>query len=211
MDVSELLILMSTLSIGLDEPTDSDIPVFLRYLNLAYSEILQETLVHSSDVPLITEVLDCENGVVPATASKPFNIKCVWDNAFNIPLTATTLEEVTKTDPAVTRTGTPVKWYRSGGAINVYPLYTGKIGVRYIATPDALKATTLSEDILIPKLYQSVLADGASYYLFQSETGFKDARKMDASMARWIEGKGNLCIYLKNLAGKQYFSTYSPV
>lgn len=211
MDVSELLTLMSTLSIGLDEPTDSDIPVFLRFLNLAYFEILQETLVQNPNVPLITELLDCVDGAVPVTAAIPFNFKCVWDHARNIPLTPTNLETIQKTDPAVSQAGTPENWYLSGGSVNVYPLFTGKIGVRYIAEPEYLKHRTLSEDILIPKTYQLVLADGAAYYMFQSETGFKDATKMDMAMRKWVEGKRNVLLYFKNLGGKQYYSTYSVV
>jgi hypothetical protein len=66
-----------------------------------------------------------------------------------------------------------------------------------------------STQILIPPLYKQILADGASYYLFQSETGFKDQLKMQAAMMRWKEGKQKLFAYMKNRGGNKFFSTYS--
>lgn len=222
MDVSEILKLLATLSIGLDDidvtsATDSDVVVFMRYINLCYFELLQATIAQSPFVVKLHEQLDCEDGVLSPTSKSLFIPKCVYNIASNVPLTGTLEEDVLKQDPGLTKTGTPQAWYQANGVINVYPLTTstvadgGGFGVRYISQPTALVYNSPSADILIPPLYHQVLVDGASYYLFQSEAGFKDQAKMQAAMARWETGKQKLFAYMKNNSGKKFLSTYSPV
>ena len=218
MDVSQILKLLATLSIGLDDPTDSDKVVFMQFINLCYFELLQETIAQNPLVPVINDFLDCTDGDCEPTSTPIFIPKVVYDIASNQPLTGTTFDEVIKKDPGFTNTdGLAQEWFYSGGIISIYPVVTSLvadgngIGIRYIEQPAPLTANSLSADILIPYMYQQVLADGASYYLFQSETGFKDQLKMQASMARWMEGKQKLFSYMKNISGKKTFSTYSPV
>lgn len=217
MDVSEILKLLAILSIGLDDPQDSDIVVFMKYINLCYFELLQATLSQNPLAVKLNEHLDCNNGVLAATSQNIFIPKQIYNIASNLPLTPTIESNVLENDPGLTKTGEPQQWYYANGVINVYPLTTSLVsdgkgfGVRYIPQPVPLTVSSLSADILIPALYQQVLADGASYYLFQSETGFKDQMKMEASMARWIEGKQKIFAYMKNISGKNSFSTYSPV
>lgn len=218
MDVSDILSLLATLSIGLDDPQDSDKAVFMRYINLCYFELLQSTLTQNPQVPITSEELDCIDGAVERTMQPIFIPKVVYDIASNLPLIGTTFDEVVQKDPGLTNnTGTALKWYYASGGINIYPNITslknqsGGIGIRYIKQPNPLTKDSPSKDILIPTIYQQVLADGAAYYLFQSETGFKDQVKMAAAMARWEQGKQNIFAYMKNIGGKKYFSTYSPV
>lgn len=217
MDVSQILTLLATLSIGLDEPTDSDIVVFMQYINLCYFEILQETIAQNPLVTINHELLDCTDGNLPPTAETIFDPLLVYDIAKNMPLTGTTRDKVESIDPGLTKISAPLEWYYSSGIIKTYPISTSLvadgngIGIKYIPQPDPLTEESLSSDILIPSLYQQVLADGASYYLFQSETGFKDQTKMQSSMMRWKEGKQRVFAYMKNISGKKYYSTYSPV
>lgn len=217
MDVADILKLLATLSIGLDEPSESDVVVFMQYINLCYFELLQEVLTENPLVAILNESLDCNGGNLDSTSQPLFIPKSIYDIARNIQLRGTTFEDVIKRDPGITKTGEAQEWYYSSGVISVYPKTTSLVsdgkgfGVRYIAQPMPLQATTPSSDILIPALYQQILADGASYYLFQSETGFKDQFKMQAAMARWQTGKQKLFAYMKNISGKKYFSTYRPV
>lgn len=222
MDVSEILKLLATLSIGLDDidvtnPNDGDVVVFMRYINLCYFELLQATISESPTVVKLNEQLDCTNGVLASTAQTVFIPKVIYNISSNVPLTGTLEEDVLKNDPGLTKTGIPQEWYYANGVLNVYPLATslvsqgGGFGVRYIPQPSSLTSSSLSSDILIPNLYQQVLADGASYYIFQSEAGFKDQMKMQSAMARWEDGKKKLFAYMKNISGKKYLSTYSPV
>jgi hypothetical protein len=300
MDVSQILQLLGTLSIGLDQPSDSDIVVYLLYLNIAYSEILQETISQNPNVPILTDTLiPGSNGAIAMSqfSQPPFIIKTVYDASANVPLMATNLQKVQQKDPGFLSSGYPSEWYMSGGNLNIYPypsftntptidsfvwvsstsftinisdnsiiadffvgqtlqlsidtvIYTVQIseidlnvpnqitftvtgtpipdfsgadsvslsfasfrniGVTYIPQPALLTQQMVSAQILIPPLYQYILADGAAYYVFQSETGFKDPIKMQTSYARWIEGKQRLFAYLRNQGGQKYYSTYSVV
>jgi hypothetical protein len=217
MDVSEILKLLATLSIGLDDPQDSDIVIFMKYINLCYFELLQETISQSPLVVKLNEQLDCINGVLAPTSQEIFIPKQIYNISTNLPLAATLESKIIDNDPGLIQTGDPQCWYYANGVINVYPLATSLVtsgngfGVRYIPQPKPLTENSVSADILIPTLYQQVLADGASYYLFQSETGFKDQLKMQTSMVRWMEGKRKIFAYMKNISGKNIFSTYSPV
>ncbi len=217
MDVNEIVSLLATLSIGLDEPDDSDIIVFMQYINLCYFELLQATISQNPLAATNNDLVDCNNGILDSTSQIIFYPKMVYNIASNVPLTPTIEANVLKKDPGLMQTGEPQEWYYSNGVINVYPIATSLVsdgkgfGIRYIPQPPPLTYGSASSDILIPTLYQQVLADGASYYLFQSEAGFKDQMKMQAAMQRWEKGKQKLFAYMKNISGNKFFSTYSAV
>lgn len=214
MDVKEILTTVSNISIGLDEPSPSDIPVFLRYLNMAYYEVLSTTALVNPIIPKTREVLDCTDGVIDTPSEPVLSIRAVYVPARRIaPLMRTHLDEILKTDPEVSKdsNGNPSHWYYDSGNINVYPLYTGEIGVLYVPTPDRLTINSTSQNIYIPDLFQPILVDGTAYWLFQSESGFKNEAKMLESKSRWQSGQTKLKSYMISLSGKQNFSTYSAV
>jgi hypothetical protein len=62
----------------------------------------------------------------------------------------------------------------------------------------------------IPHPVYPVLADGALYYLFQEEGGFKNTQKELEARKRWETGKSRLLSYLYTSSG-QTFSTFSSV
>jgi hypothetical protein len=82
--------------------------------------------------------------------------------------------------------------------------------VWYVPQPSSLSEETEEGDIPYPVAYHPVLADGALYYLFQEEGGFKDAQKDVQARVRWETGKSRLLSYLYNSSG-QTFSTFSSV
>jgi hypothetical protein len=217
MNVSEILKLLATLSIGLDEPQDTDVIVFMQYINLCYFEVLQETIAQNPFVQTSNDKLDCNSGILDATADPIFIPISVYDIARNSRLSAAAFDEIDKTDPGLTSTGIPEKWYQRNGVINVYPIATslvadgGGFGVKYIKNPSPLTPQSTSSDILIPTMYQQIIAFGASYYILQSETGFKDQTKMMFAEKKWEEGKKKLFSYMKNASGKKTYSTYSVV
>lgn len=212
MNVKEIITLVSSLSIGLDEPTDSDTAIFLRYLNLCYFELLRLTILKNPIYPKVRATLPSTNGVLAPTANSIFSIRGVYLPDSNTPLTKTDFDAVFKIDPALKETSTsPQFYYFDSGNINIYPLFTGNIGIVYCSNPLPLTINSLSYDIYIPEIYHSVLVDGTSYYLFQSETGFKNTMKEQQSLARWNDGKTNLDAYLISLGGQKHYSTYSSV
>lgn len=212
MNAKEIITLVSSLSIGLDEPTDSDIVIFLRFLNLAYFELLRLTILRNPIYPKVRETLQCTNGVLDPTANSVFSIRGAYLPDSNTPLIGTNFDAVFKIDPALKETSTtPEFYYYDSGNINIYPLYTGNVGIVYCKNPDLLNINSLSYNIYIPEIYHSVLVDGTSYYLFQSETGFKNEMKIQESMKRWNDGKTDVTGYLERLGGQKHYSTYSAV
>jgi|SRR5690349_5004738 len=217
MDVSEILYLLATQSIGLDDPTDSDIVVFMRFINLVYIELLQEIIVQNPLLPVLNEKLDCTNGILSVPSKPIFFPRQVYNTTLNKPLIPTIVEKIISVDPNLTQIGIPNQWYYANGSINVYPITTsllannGGFGFRYIPEPSRLTKNSKSTDILIPSIFQQILADGAAYYVFQSETGFRDDAKMKLAEFKWKKGKLKLFAYMKNISGNKNFSTFSYV
>lgn len=217
MDVYEIIKLLATQSIGLDDPTDSDIAVFMQFINQAYIELLQSTLVQNPLITVIHEQLDCVDGVLANPSQPIFNPRQVYNISLNKPLDEIIVDDVIRSDPGLKNTGIPNQWYYANGVINLYPITTslvsegGGFGFRYITNPDTLTQYSVSSDIQIPFLYQNILQFGAAYYVFQSETGFRDQSKMQLANDKWEEGKRKLFSYMKNISGRKHYSTYSPV
>lgn len=223
MNVREVISLLGELSIGIDNVSDSEQAIFLKYVNLAYAEIMRKTFLTNPLIPVSRQVIHCTDGQLDMAqlASLPFIIKSVYTLDRNIELEARTIDFLQKIDPTVSQTGIPQYWSYNSNQISVYPLYTDvpdgegnpipNIGVLYVAMPPLLTIDNPEQAILFPPLYHPILVDGASYYLFQSETGFKNMPKSQEAMARWEGGKNELYAYLRSLAGQKNFSTYSPV
>jgi hypothetical protein len=211
MDVKTILQTMAYQSISLDQITDSDVPVYLTYLNLAYYELLTAIGPKSPLLPKLRETLTCTDGIIDPPSKSIFLIRSVYDTIQNKTLKESNLDAIMQTDPGLTRKSTsPQVWYYDSGHINIYPLFTGTLGVLYISSPPQLSVASSSDDIYIPELYHSVLIDGALYYMFQSDS-FKNDVKMLKAEDRWKQGKTRLASYLMSLSGQTYYSTYSPV
>jgi hypothetical protein len=188
-------------------------------LNLAHAELFRKTAAVSPVVKILRENnLNVTNGQIDPLTQTPFLIRSVTMMDQKKPLAATSLEEIEKTDPLLTKTGQPWAWYYANSSVFVYPFTTsdaqagsGQAGVSYIAQPATLVLNTVSADVPYPALYHPVLVDGACYYLFQTEAGFKNDLKMKLALERWERGKSELLCYLRNLSGQQYYSTYTEV
>ena len=212
MNVKQIISLVSGLSIGLDEPTESDSVIFLKYLNLAYFEILSATILKNPIYPKIRETVQVTDGVLDTTSSGVYSIRKIYLPDSNTGLKETNIDSILESDPSLSKTSTsPAFYYYDSGLVQVYPKYSGSIGIFYSPTPEMLNIDSVTTDIFIPELYHCVLIDGASYYLFLSETGFKNEAKMQAALQRWVDGKTRLTAYLSALGGQKYFSTYSAV
>jgi hypothetical protein len=84
------------------------------------------------------------------------------------------------------------------------------INIWYVPQPIPLTEQTPEEDIPYPFAYHPVLVDGALYYLFCEEGGFKNLQKAQDAQRRWEVGQTRLLAYLYNSSG-QLFSTFSSV
>jgi hypothetical protein len=115
-------------------------------------------------------------------------------------------------DPAFKATGYPHQYYLQGQKVTFYPVQTAVMTVKVSYTPQPLPFTeqTQEPDIPYPLAYHPVLVDGALYYLFQEEGGFKNAQKAVAAEQRWDQGQSRLLSYLYNASGET-LSTFMSV
>ena len=212
MTVNEILINAALLGVGLDNPSPNDLDIFLRYLNLAHWELIRKTAPFNPRVVVLNEEQPCIEGVVNPLNNTPFAFKKVYESTLNRSLEPTSIDEIQKSDPGLIKTATyPSSWYYFNNTLNVYPIFSGTIGVWYIPQPTPLDFNTLEQNIPYPIPYHPILIDGTCYYLFQGEGAFKDGVKMQTALARWEKGKTELMSYLISLSGQTYYSTFSQV
>lgn len=210
--VNDVLNLVATLSIGLDNPTDNDKQIFLKYLNLAHFKVCQETALINPNVSIQSDILDVNNGVVDDLTAPLLSFRSVYNADSNIPLSSYPYDRILKKDPALKITGSPVYYYFINKKLNVWPLITQTqlIGVRYNTIPSIFN---INDDLspLYPELYHPVFIDGTAYYIFQGESGFKNETKMLMAQKEWLKGKADLFNYFRILSGNSIYSTYSAI
>lgn len=210
--VTDVLNLVANLSIGLDNPTDDDQEIFLRYLNLAHFELFQHTAPVNPFIPIQSDMLDVNNGVVDNLTAPLFSFRSVYRTDSNKELIPYSYDKILDKDPGLIITGEPIYWYYINNKLNVWPLWTEEegIGVRYNIASNPFQ---LNNDLspIYPVQFHPLLIDGTCYYLFQTETGFKNESKMMNSQKRWKNGISNIYNYFVMLGGKPIYSTYSKI
>jgi hypothetical protein len=212
MHVSALLTLMGHLSLGNDNVTPVERAIFLQYLNLAHFELYQITATFNQDL-LIFETLANDPGENTVTLKHPpYAIQSLYDQTRQKKLTRISLSDLLEKDPAFKATGYPYQYYLQGQKVAFYPVQTAGMTVKVSYTPQPLPFTehTPEPDIPYPLAYHPVLVDGALYYLFQEEGGFKNAQKAVAAEQRWNQGQSRLLSYLYNTSGET-LSTFMSV
>ena len=212
MQVAGLLNLMGNLSLGNDNITQVERSIFLQYLNLAHLELYQVTANFNQDL-LTDERLVSEHPYGSVTLSeKPYLVNSVYDASNQQNLSQMSLAAKLAQDPLFMHEGRPRHYFVKRARINFVPRPTTSAvyKVWYVPQPITLTEQTTEQDIPYPLAYHPVLVDGALYYLFQEEGGFKNLQKAQAAQARWEVGKTRLLAYLYNSSG-QLFSTFSSV
>lgn len=212
MNVREILKLVSEQGVGLEEPTDIDNTVYLRYLNLVHFDLYRSV----ASINPFAKIEEKEGNAVAGKlelGSTPFLVRSVYipiKNNAQI-LRSISYDEILKTDPAMDASGKPERWFFLNNNIQLYPKsHTGTVKVVYMDDPKEFTIGTLSEQIPYPTIYHQVLVDGTIYYLFQGEGGLKNKQELALSLARWEKGKKALYAYLMGQSG-EHLSTYSEV
>ena len=212
MQVSGLLTLMGNLSLGNDNITQVERAIFLQYINLANLELYQVTANFNQNL-LIKETVANQAGLNYAQLSgTPYLVNSVYDLTHQRQLRQISLTDAIERDPAFVSTGNPCQYFVRQDMIRFVPVQTAvtSIKVWYVPQPITLTEQTPEQDIPYPLAYHPVLVDGALYYLFQEEGGFKNLQKAQAAQGRWELGKERLIAYLYNSSGTS-FSTFSSV
>jgi hypothetical protein len=212
MEVSTLLSLMGNLSLGNDNITQVERAIFLQYLNLANLELYQITANFNQDLLVqvtLANQVDSNQVQLPET---PYLVNSVYDLTHQRQLRRISLNDAITKDPAFIANGNPTQYFVKRDVLEFVPTQTAitSINVWYVPQPTTLTEQTPEQDIPYPLAYHPVLVDGALYYLFQEEGGFKNLQKAQAAQARWEVGQTRLLAYLYNSSG-QLFSTFSSV
>ena len=212
MEVQKLLTLMGNLSLGNDNITEVERAIFLQYLNLAHLELYQVTANFNQNL-LIQETVANQAGLNYAQLSgTPYLVNSVYDLTHQRHLRRISLTDAIEHDSAFVSTGKPCQYFVRQDMIRFVPVQTAvtSIKVWYVPQPITLTEQTPEQDIPYPMAYHPVLVDGALYYLFQEEGGFKNLQKSTDAQRRWEVGQTRLLAYLYNSSGTS-FSTFSSV
>ena len=212
MDVKEIISLMALMGVGLDEPTPTDQDIFLKYLNLAHYELYRITA--ASLIRFIGENSSYqfdETGKILNLPSFYFSLDEFEYNG--TPLIFKDINVIKRefSDNSLTSSGQPLHWYyKYGGDVFLYPVFGTPSEVNVTVIPNVKKFTilTTSEEIPYPEPYVTSLIHGALYYVFQSESGFKNIEKMKSEEAKWNQEKTLLLEYLQKFQSDPT-STYS--
>ena len=220
MRISELLALMGNLSVGNDNVTPFERAIFLQYLNLAHLELYQATANFNQDLFLLENLVKLQGSNSVALSRMPYLILSVYDVTYKQRLEQLSIVDAINHNPGFNgqeQAGLdtlgkllPCQYIIQKDAIRFIPAPTGimSVIVWYIPQPSSFTEATEEKDIPYPIAYHPVLVDGALYYLFQEEGGFKSSQKEAEAKARWEAGKSRLLSYLYASSG-QTLSTFS--
>ena len=212
MTVIELLKMMGSLSLGEQNIAASENAIFLQYLNLAHLELYGETANWNTDLYIQERINKPANVSSFNLAHNPFVMGTVSVPSAKKHLKRVSLEEAFQGDPDLTHEGPVTGYALQKNKVLLLP-YENKalsLVVWYIPQASPLQETTPEADIPYPVTYHNLLADGALYYVFQEEGGFKNPQKMMDAKQRWVLGKQRLVSYLKG-ASRGIISTYRDV
>ncbi len=203
---------MGNLSLGNDNITKEERTIFLQYLNLAHLELYQVTANFNQDLLVqvtLANHVDSNQVQLPET---PYLVNHVYDLTHQRQLRRISLSDAITKDPAFTANGIPTQYFVQRDILEFIPTQTAvtSINLWYVPQPIPLTEQTLEEDIPYPLAYHPVLVDGALYYLFCEEGGFKNLQKAQDAQRRWEVGQTRLLAYLYNSSGA-VFSTFSSV
>jgi len=215
MQVSGLLSLMGNLSLGNDNITKEEKTIFLEYLNLAHLELYQVTANFNQDLLTHTTLANQADSNQVQLPEIPYLVTNVYDLTHKRQLHKICLSDVLKDleqDTVSSKTGHPTHYFVQKDILQFVPIQTAitSIKIWYIPQPIILAENTPEQDIPYPFAYHPVLVDGALYYLFQEEGGFKSLQKSVDAKERWEIGQTRLLSYLYNSSGA-VFSTFSSV
>jgi hypothetical protein len=212
--VGDVLNFASQLSMGLDSPTADDAAIWLGYLNLAHFELFAQTATVNAGIPLITDKLNVTDGVCDPFTQSIYSVRSAYRIDINRVLQPTTYDKVLAQDPGGQILANPTHWYIINSILYTWPISTltiedgSGVGVIYNTQPIVFG---MNDDLSLyyPVAFHPLLIDGTCYYMFQSETGFKNQEKMRTAEMRWTKGKTNLFNYFIALGGKTSFSTFN--
>ena len=213
MNVLDIINLMGTLSIGNKNVTNTDKETYLVYLNIAHCKLYRDTAIFNESL-LKTETIPLTQGSNEIVLSdNPFCINKVYLQHSNNNLKRLHLTDIIEYDPGFIQKGTALGYYNVKNIIKLYPfplLSFGDAIVWYKPGVKLFNMLTQSQEIPYPVEFHPGLANGALYYLFLDEGGFRSTQKEKEAEIRWQSDRGEILQYFMNSSMKP-IRTYSRV
>jgi hypothetical protein len=107
----------------------------------------------------------------------------------------------------------PIIYKKKKNILTFYPFITGTVyefSVSWASQAPTLELDTQEDDIPYPPTYHDVLVDGALYYLFADEAGFRSSEKEAQAAKRYATGSNELLSYLQG-SNSNIVSTFCNV
>lgn len=211
MDVQDIIQLIANQGLGNDTPTPADQVIYLRYLNIAHDDLYRSVKILDPDRASISTQITVTDGQADLPGDVMQIVSAIrirlpppqedWRALINPAkdgkLVQKTLGWIESRDPMVSQTGDPEYYYLAGNKIGTYPVTTHLLKIRYIPKPQPFTLQTLASQIPYPPEYHSILVDGALFYLFQGEGGFKSGPRARDAQLKWLRGKTSLCNFIE--------------
>jgi hypothetical protein len=210
MQIAEMIDLMGVLGIG-ETPSNA---IALKYLNQAHLKLYRQTANINPDLLINEQLTSLVNQNTVTVTEIPFIVSKVYQKGQAQPLEGMAfLDFVQYQSDHPNLVCSPRIYAFKRKIISFFPIQANQtydFSVWYCTQPKTLTELTLEDAIPYPIAFHDVLVDGALYYLFQDESGFKNPQKEKEALARWEAGKSELFAYLYGSA-KQQISTFSSV
>jgi len=212
MTVLELLKLMGSLSFGEQNVTETENALFLQYLNLAHYELYAETASFNEGLSVSETIQKQQDQGSVDLSRNPHVMSVVCLPSLLLTLPQVSLQDALQDDPTLKKPGNPRGYILQHKTLTLVPYQAAPLSVLvwYIPEVSPLLQTTPENEIPYPRVYHQLLAEGALYYLFQDQSGFKNPQKMMEANRRWNLGKQRLLGYLRGLNSID-LSTFSSV
>lgn len=212
MTIIEMLDLIALLGIGELNNDNDQKTTSLKYLNLAHAELYRATANINPNV-FFSETLANVAGEDFITLSfTPFLIINVFPIGQTMALEGMSLAKFADYKFKNPFNGLPRFYANQRTHVSIYPLQTDNSVYTFLTTYAVdftpFTMATLEADIPYPLTFHNILVDGALYYLFQDESGFKNTQKMTEALTRWKSGKAEVFAYFYN-STKERIGTYS--
>lgn len=213
MKISDILNFMGLIGVGTDTLSDADKAIYLQYINQAHYELYNSTAALNEDLIINEEKTTTVNVDNVDLSTRPLSINKVYIDDYVNPLKQLRRLEFVDYTKQSTSPGYPCVFTFQLKKLSIYPIIkdiTYDLDIWYTPEVTDLAENTPEDDIPYPISFHYVLREGALYYLFQDEGGFKNTEKIDKQLMKWEKGKQNLYSYLFHKTG-EIVSTFSNV
>lgn len=196
MQVSEIITQVAQLGLNEDFPDEELQERILAYINRGHEQAYTEVAQYLEPINSTTEavVITGGTGTIVGDVYSFISVVDVDNNRVLDPASASELEE---SDPALSQTGQPTRYYRIGNQIFTYPVNDTNIRIRYVPQAQTLTAATTEAELPYPRNFQQVLVWGGLYWMSLDERDASTNAVLSVAGSNFQNLIGKMNIYLK--------------